>query len=1218
MQVAHVAEQHPGGAHRGHPGGDVPALVAADEVEGEGGAVRGGRADLPIGHQPQLHQGLEPVADAQHQSVPIFQQVMHRVRQLGVAQEGHDEFGRAVRLIAAGETAGENDHLTAADGSGQGVGGPLQILRAQVPDYQDLRLNACLETGGGGVVLAVGAGEHRNHRPGPGDLSVEYRRGAPIVGDALHRGRLGTWVGGIDLVQHTVPQGQQLVQAGSVLPDGNHRLLGRHTDAHRSTVVYLLRQLRHNGAGHMPVPGGLHPGVGAEADAVAQGHLHHALGYTARLHRPGGGHLTRPGQLVQAAPGLFHALVVVRPLYREQVDRVVRRLELGGEHLTRQGGGHGEGDQGGGNVQVQEGSGHGVLSADGGHPQPQLGVQSAQQRLEGLAPSLRLLPQLFKVFLESEVGRIRIAAGRRQLGHGQRHGRPCSPVGVGRHPVRVEAPAHHRAGLRHLTRLHREGSRHHLGRGALGGAAIGHKHGGRSNRAVKPLSQPPAGAALQAARHGPQASKGLGDALLSGGDKNAGVLYRAVGAQEGPGQVSNSLPLPGHHHPGTFSDYRHPVGLQVLPLGGGDKRRLILWGHHHGHALLGLGNSQLRAVQTIVLLAHGIQVDGQSVGQLADGHAHTAGAEVVAAFDQLGHRRVAEQPLKLALLGGVALLYLAGHGSQGRLVVALGGAGSPTDAIPAGAPAQQDDHVAGGGALPDHVGRRCGAHHGTHLQVLGDIPLVIDLIHQAGGQTDLVAIGGVARRRGLGQLALGQLALQSFAHGRPGVAAAGQPHGLVHIGPAGQGVPDAAADAGGRAAEGLDLGGVIVGLVLEQEQPVLLLPVHHGPDPDGAGVDLLALVQILQQPPLLQGLGTDGGDIHEGLGPHAGLLLSVYLCTGIQIAAIGLGHLLVHDLHRIDMGGKGGMSAVIRPIGVHHPHLGDGGIPALLIPEIGLEELQVGQVHGQAILLQHPLQSVLIQGSEPGEHRHPVGGVVGPGQGVRLVHERLSALHGVDEIGPDFVQVSLAQAPGHGIHPGVGHGGLGHPRQQHDALGAGVRPLVVLAGQGLHRQQGGPLPQLRQLLIVEVVTLGLGKYRWLGRLVDRLIHPFHIVAVEQPQPGQSGNPQLVPQLPQGLFRLHVKPGPLLHIASKYLAHSLFSPLSLPGSPPGYLFPVPPCGLRAALYSASSHCSMFHQGSAWVGWTLAAIPQRISRDPRLKHSGAMGASWAKACHSWAAA
>ena len=139
---------------------------------------------------------------------------------------------------------------------------------------------------------------------------------------------------------------------------------------------------------------------------------------------------------------------------------------------------------------------------------------------------------------------------------------------------------------------------------------------------------------------------------------------------------------------------------------------------------------------------------------------------------------------------------------------------------------------------------------------------MVQLRHMAGGQTDLVAIGRIARGGGLAQLPLRQLAGEGLVQRGTGVSRAGHPHGLMDIGTAGQGVPDAAADAGGRAAEGLDLRGVVVGLIFEHQQPVLGLAVHRGGDVDGAGIDLLTLVQFRQQAPLFQDLRADGGNVH--------------------------------------------------------------------------------------------------------------------------------------------------------------------------------------------------------------------------------------------------------------------------------------------------------------------------------------------------------------------
>ena len=41
------------------------------------------------------------------------------------------------------------------------------------------------------------------------------------------------------------------------------------------------------------------------------------------------------------------------------------------------------------------------------------------------------------------------------------------------------------------------------------------------------------------------------------------------------------------------------------------------------------------------------------------------------------------------------------------------------------------------------------------------------------------------------------------------------------------------------------------------------------------------------------------------------------------------------------------MTAMVGPIGIHHPHLGNGRIAMLGIPEISLQKLQIIQIHRQ-------------------------------------------------------------------------------------------------------------------------------------------------------------------------------------------------------------------------------------------------------------------------------
>ena len=74
----------------------------------------------------------------------------------------------------------------------------------------------------------------------------------------------------------------------------------------------------------------------------------------------------------------------------------------------------------------------------------------------------------------------------------------------------------------------------------------------------------------------------------------------------------------------------------------------------------------------------------------------------------------------------------------------------------------------------------------------------------------------------------------------------------------------APSQAGRGPAEGLDLGGVVVGLVFEHHQPLLLLSVHIYRHHDAASVDLVGQIEVsLSFPSGLQLLHGQSGDIHE-------------------------------------------------------------------------------------------------------------------------------------------------------------------------------------------------------------------------------------------------------------------------------------------------------------------------------------------------------------------
>ena len=135
------------------------------------------------------------------------------------------------------------------------------------------------------------------------------------------------------------------------------------------------------------------------------------------------------------------------------------------------------------------------------------------------------------------------------------------------------------------------------------------------------------------------------------------------------------------------------------------------------------------------------------------------------------------------------------------------------------------------------------------------------------------------------------------------------------------------------------------------------------------------------------------------------------------------------------MGGEGGVAAVVGPVGVHYPHLGDGGVPLFLVPEVVLEELQVIQVHGQAQGVQQGGQGCFIHGGKAGHCVHMVGNGMLPRQRLGLVQAGLPAFYRVDEERFDFVHILLGQPAPQQIHLGVGNEGAVHSGHELDTLG---------------------------------------------------------------------------------------------------------------------------------------------------------------------------------------
>ena len=242
---------------------------------------------------------------------------------------------------------------------------------------------------------------------------------------------------------------------------------------------------------------------------------------------------------------------------------------------------------------------------------------------------------------------------------------------------------------------------------------------------------------------------------------------------------------------------------------------------------------------------------------------------------------------------------------------------------------------------------------------------MIEFAHLSGRESDLVAVGGVAGGSRPDDLPLGQLARKRFGDRTGWIGRPGDPHRRIDVGSARQRIPDRAADAGGGAAEGLYLGRVVVRLVLEEEKPGLLLSVGLDGDLYGAGVDLLRFVELREKAFALQISHTGGGDVHE----VDRLFVPAEAAPDGEIVFVCLLHPAVGTDDAVDRRKEGRMPAVIRPVGVDHPDLGQSRVSSLFL-KITPAELKVVGVHSQSVVADESRDLSGRQFSEAVKHRH--------------------------------------------------------------------------------------------------------------------------------------------------------------------------------------------------------------------------------------------------------
>ena len=210
---------------------------------------------------------------------------------------------------------------------------------------------------------------------------------------------------------------------------------------------------------------------------------------------------------------------------------------------------------------------------------------------------------------------------------------------------------------------------HSLRRSELMLSAEGHKHGTGTDGGVKSFTESALGADVEVGNEclvaaGEVVGKCFIEALgLLGLYGN--VLFGTVGVEELAADIYDSLAVPVHNESCLLGNGSNDCCLEVFGVCKLDELFYILFLNDNRHSLLRFGDSELGAVQSVVLLRYLVKIDNETVCELTDSNGYTACAKVVTALDECSRLFISEEPLQLSFLGGVTLLYLCSASGEG-------------------------------------------------------------------------------------------------------------------------------------------------------------------------------------------------------------------------------------------------------------------------------------------------------------------------------------------------------------------------------------------------------------------------------------------------------------------------------------------------------------------------------------------------------------------------
>ena len=278
---------------------------------------------------------------------------------------------------------------------------------------------------------------------------------------------------------------------------------------------------------------------------------------------------------------------------------------------------------------------------------------------------------------------------------------------------------------------------------------------------------------------------------------------------------------------------------------------------------------------------------------------------------------------------------------------------------------------------------------------------MVYLIDYACAQSDLVSVTRVSLCRCGRYGSLRKLARESLGYRLQRISCSRDSHCGVSVRPARKRVSYASAEACCSAAKRLDLGRMVVCLILEEQQPRLVLAVDLNVHHYCACVDLFGLIKLVELSFSLQMSYRDSRDVHE-----CDRLVPSELSPDTQVILVCLLKQRIFKCDTVDDSVECRMPAVVGPVGIDHAELGDGRIPVLCVAEVLHAHCEIRLVHGKTHGSDAAPHLRLCHVVEALEHLDLRRDLIVHLESLRHVEGSLSRLYRVDHVIHDCVYVS--------------------------------------------------------------------------------------------------------------------------------------------------------------------------------------------------------------------